>query len=189
MGGAPDMSAAGVVHMSMEEAQHDFWAGLHVGEGIYLYNFAYRDVQPEVWDAYARGLYLIKSRMQGLLAQGNRWTPATWHDGAMQTVPGDHYASLSPAYADADSLASAVAPDAEHPVLNATMVGMGGQTYLIVTHSWDQAMNFEVTLPPCTMDAAVVYGQTDDLSVVGTTLSDSFSGIDGRVYQLRVAAC
>src|SRR5690606_33308487 len=111
----PDLSGAGVVHMSREEARHDFWAGLHVAQGIFLYNFAYRNVQPDVWDAYARGLYLIKSEMRPWLAQGNRWTPAVWSNGAVQTVPGDDYLAL---YPDKSHLALPQAPDAEYPTLN-----------------------------------------------------------------------
>ena len=186
---APDMSLAGVGSMTKEHAQHDFWAGLHVAEGLYLYNYAYRNENGDVWDAYARGLLLIKSQMRKALAGGSRWTPQTWHDGLVQSTPGDYYTTLNALYTEHDHLASALESDQEHATLNATIVAGNGLYYLIVTHSWEQAIDFEVTMPACTLDAKVVYGESNTMNLAGGTLSDSFSGIDGRVYQLRVAPC
>lgn len=186
---APDMSAGGVANMTMAHAQHDFWAGLHVAKGLYLYNYAYHGLNEDVWDAYARGLYLIKSQMRDALANGSRWTPETWHDGLIQSVPGDYYTTLNALYTEHDFLASALESDQEHATLNATIVASNGAFYLIVTHSWEQPIDFEVTMPACTLDAKVVYGDSNTMNLAGGTLSDSFSGIDGRVYQLRVAPC
>lgn len=185
---APDLTAAAAA-MTVEEAQHDFWAGLHVADGIYLYSFAYAGVATNAWDAYARGLHLIKSRMRDVLANGTRWTPTVSLDlGAIETVPGDHYVGL-PGYGNSSFLASPVAPDDEHATVNATMVSLGSRTYLIMTNSWNQSVSFDVHLPACTTGATVVYGQPIAMSVVGTTLSDSFVGIDGRVYEIRVGSC
>ncbi len=186
---APDLTAVSP-SMSTTEAQHDFWAGLHVADGIYIYSFANAEdpmMSPtDAWDAYARGLYLIKSQMRDALAQGHRWTPSVTTNGAVATAPGDYYLGVLPVTPNRDFLASPLAPD-EHATLNATMVSHGSGTYLIVTNSWAQPVDFEVDLPANATGAQIVYGSSPALNVVGTTLSDSFGGIDGRVYEISVA--
>ena len=186
---APDLSSTGVPHINAAEARHDFWAGLHLAKGIWLYNFAYRNINPDVWEAYAGALALIKAQMRPFFVHASRTKPAVQSDGVVQTIPGGHYLGLSNNYANSDFLAMPEFPDQEYSALNATLMTMGGQGYLIVTQSWNEPVNFEVDLPPCATDVEVVYGEGGAPSLVGSTLQDGFSGIDGRVYQISFEGC
>lgn len=181
---APDMSYAGVGNMSMEEAQHDFWVGLHHGEGLYLYNFAYRNESPAVWNAYARALRLIKSEMKPSLDPALRWTPKQSSNGPVQRAPADDYLPVG----DMPYLALPDGPD-EYRTLRVTMMGEKEYYYAIVTNSWDQPLDFAFTVPQCVGAIDVVYGASDDLVVDDKVITDSFFGINARVYRIQTEPC
>ncbi len=188
---APDLSEEGVLHMSLEEAQHDFWAGMHHAEGVYIYNLAYRDVNPSVWDAYARALFLIKSEMKPSLRPSLRWTPSYTSNGAVQTVPADDYLPLivnGNSLSDRDDMALPDGADA-YATLNVSMAGANGVYYAIATNSWNQPADFTFDVPGCITTVDVVYGTSPNATFVGNQVSDSFTGINGRVYRIQSAPC
>lgn len=185
---SPDLSALGPDEMTAAEARHDLWAGVHLADGIWIYNFAYHDDSAEhqaVWAEFAKALYLIKSEMRDYLVDGTHPVSSLWHNGAVATVPGDDYLSLGGAYATSDHLALPDSPDPEYNVFNHSLFEIDGVGYLIVTHSWDQEADFEVSFYNCISDVDVVSGTAENLYHNDNILGDTMSGIDGRVYRIE----
>ncbi|NJK31021.1 MAG: hypothetical protein HC927_00660 [Deltaproteobacteria bacterium] len=191
---APDLTLDGPVGMGGHEGRHDFWIGLHEADGIWIHNFSYRDVTVDheaVWEEYVRALYLIKSEMRPYLAAGVKTNPSLTHNGGQTHVPGNHYIDINNllGWEYRHDLALPNNPD-HYSVINQTLFTIADVGYLIVTHSWDQNnVDFTVTLPRCIDSAQIVSGSSTDMNIADDELSDSFDGIDGRVYKLTFEDC
>jgi hypothetical protein len=172
------------VEMTAEHARHDLWAGVHEARGIWLYSFGNRDLHPSAWSEYVKALYLIKQTIRPYIIDGVKSQP---HNAFPTPVAPNYYISMIDDEYDHVALPN----DAQqYMALNLTLFRKGNIGYLIATNSMFtmQPQDLKVTLDDPIMMVQVVSGvETPDLSWNNSTLTDTFSGIDGRVYKITFA--
>ncbi len=205
----PDMNLCSLAESnpSAAEARHDFWSGLHRGQGVFIYNYNFvvqalaaqdagvlntvcdLDPTPEqvltVWDEYKIGLRLLKHTMRPYMVGGKRTEPVLFsHLGAetLTVIPGTDYLIDHP-IPGAD--ATFAMPD--YPAVNGSSHRIDSVAYLIVTSSYDQNVRFTVPFDDPICSVSVIHGDGGTVSFTGNELSDSMSGIDGRVYRVELA--
>jgi hypothetical protein len=171
-------------------ARHDFWVGLHEATGIWIYSFGYKDegLGP-VWDQYVRALYLIKSEMRPYLAGGAKSVPPGGNDGSVATSPANFYIGFSGWGNHAHLAMPRNDPTPEYSLINQTLYRISDIGYLIVTNSYEQSVNFSVDLTDCIDDVEIVSGSSVAVDFEDDVLSDSFAGVDGRVYKITFTTC
>lgn len=166
---------------SPAEARHDFWAGLHEGQGIWLGPLGRVTQFPDTWEQYVRGLRLIKAEMRSFLVDGQRSTLQVAVDATTDWIAGNDYlvnTAIEGAMTHALSMPGYMA-------LNNTLLRIGNVGYLMVTQSLNQALEFEAALPGHIENVTVVAGSSNQLAWEETRLRDVFDGIDGRVYRIE----
>lgn len=202
----PDMNLCSlfVADPSAAEARHDFWSGVHRGQGIFLYN--YQSVvmaenggfpaglcpQPPtpqqvltVWDEYRAGLLLIKSTLREFLVHGDRSYPLAFTDIDYQVtdvVAGTDYLIDQPIPGLDATFAM---PD--YPAVHGSSYRIGNTVFVIVTSSYDQEVRFTLPFESSICSAEVAQGVDTWLSFSGAELTDGIFGIDGRVYRVELA--
>ncbi|MEM7351006.1 MAG: hypothetical protein AAF657_09390 [Acidobacteriota bacterium] len=198
----PDLNLCSLAEadISAAEARHDFWSGLHRGRGVFIYNYQFV-VQAQagffnvdcpfpptpaqvltVWDEYEIGLRLIKSSLREYILDGVRTFSVPFTNvnaDVLEIIPGTDYLIDNP-IPGAD--ATFAMPD--YPALRGSAYRLGSKVYLIVTHSYAQQIEFTVPFSDRICGVSVAHGDDGSVSFVDNELSDSFSGIEGRVYQL-----
>lgn len=178
---APDLSQDGPAFMVVEHARHDFWSGLLDANGILIYNYAFADDYPAVWNQYKEGLTLIKQGgLRHYLVSGTKTTPVASISGGMSIIPGNDYTTNGPW--DPVNYPHLVLPD--YPAVNARLFRIGNIGYLIVSHSYNQNIQFSISLGSTVSSAQIVIGSNSALTKTATGIADSFSGIDARVYKI-----
>jgi hypothetical protein len=180
---APDLTMNGPYNMTADHARHDFWSGIHEAKGVWIYSMAYRDEHANheaVWEEYVRALYLIKSEMRPYLVDGVKTMPALTHDGT-QTVPYDYYMQIGP-FVGSHLLALPDAP--EYSTINHSLFTVDDVGYLIVTNSWNEEAEFTVEFGDCVDSVDIVSGSSAVLTVGADDITDTFEGIDARVYKI-----
>lgn len=185
------------------EARHDFWSGVHRGQGIFLYNYNFvvqakngvfntacdNPPTPEqvltVWHEYEQGLRLIKNTLRPYLVGGQRTEPVAFSSLAaseLELIPGTDYLIDHPI---PGANATSAMPD--YPALNGSMHRIGPVAYLVVTSSWNQDVRFGVSFDDPICSLSVAHGEGGSPAFFGDQLFDSMSGIDGRVYRVVLA--
>lgn len=176
---APDLY--GAQKTTAFEARHDFWAGLHEGQGLYLANLGLSFAHPIVWEQYVRGLRLIKTDMRPFLVNGIRSTLRVNVAAGVVQIAGNHY--LANGFTQKPPRSELAMPD--YMALNHTLLRIGNVAYLIVTQSVNQVLRFRAQLPDCVNSIEIVAGSSNRLVLEENSLRDAFAGIDGRVYRIE----
>src|SRR3989344_957639 len=178
---APDLSQDGPAFMTAEHARHDFWSGVLDANGVLIYNYAFADDYPEVWDEYKEGLTLIKKGgLRQYLTSGVKTSPPVTVSGGMSIIPGNDYTTNGPW--DPVNYPHLVLPD--YPAVNARLFKIGNIGYLIVSHSYDQDIDFAINLKGPVLAVQPVIGSSPSLVKTAKGFTDSFTGIDARVYRV-----
>ncbi|MBI2581997.1 hypothetical protein HYV87_02625 [Candidatus Woesearchaeota archaeon] len=178
---APDLSQDGPAFMTAEHARHDFWSGALDANGILIYNYAFADDYPEIWNEYKDGLTLIKQGgLRGYLVSGAKSNPAVTVSEGISVIPGNDYITNGPW--DATAYPHLVLPD--YQAVNARLFRIGDSGYLIVSHSYNQEAKFKIDLADSISSVKTMIGSSSALTTDAQILSDSFSGIDARVYKI-----
>jgi len=178
---APDLSQGGPAFMTAEHARHDFWSGALDGDGILIYNYAFADEYPEIWNEYKDGLTLIKQGgLREYLVSGAKSTPAVMVSEGISIIPGNDY--IVNGGWNPEDYPHLVLPD--YNAINARLFKIGDTGYLITSHSYNQDTDYTIELQEQVSSVQVVIGSSSKVLKTGTTITDSFSGIDARVYKI-----
>lgn len=178
---APDLTSGGSPEISAAEARHDFWSGLHRGTGVYIYNYAYAGAAPIAWGEYEMGMQFIKNELRPFFA-GERAYPLSLEvpaDSPMPVIPGDDYevnGGFTGSYLQL--------PD--YPAVNASYLRVSHETYLIVTNSYNQRIQFTVDVDREIRLVELKIGDPglSEMTFCGSRLTDTFQGIDAKVYKV-----
>ncbi len=178
---APDLSQDGPKFMTAAHARHDFWSGVLDANGILIYNYAFADEYPEVWNQYKEGLTLIKKGgLRQYLVSGTKSIPPVTISKGMSSIPGNDYTTNGPW--NPVNYPHLVLPD--YPAVNARLFKIGNTGYLIVSHSYDQEAQFSIDLGQTIATIEIVVGSSTSMIKTAQGLADSFTGIDARVYKI-----
>lgn len=185
---APDMTPE-IVNMTADHARHDFWAGIHEANGVWIYSYAYDHLNAEVWEEYVRALYLIKSEMRPFLADGPTLVPEITASPTLDPIVEDVYVTAHYDYAPRDDLALPDGSEA-YKAINATLFKNGLEGYLVVTNSveLEDSTSVEFDLVTCIDDVTVRTGNSSNMGFQDTILSDDFEAIDGLVYYVEFSS-
>jgi len=177
---APDLSIDGPALMNAEDARHDFWSGVLDAQGVLIYNYAFADDYPEIWNEYKKGLLLIKQGgLRNYLLNGTKSTPEVTVSLGKNIIPGNDYTTngkFNPI-----THPHLILPD--YDALNARVFRIADQAYLLVSHSYNQKAEFSIDLKDTVQSVQVIIGEGAP-TVTPIGIADSFSGIDARVYKI-----
>lgn len=187
------------------EARHDFWSGVHRGQGIFIYNYAFvaqarsggftTSCQgapyptPEhllsIWTEYAIGLRLIKQQLRPYLVDGVKTEPLPFDAVAaseLTVIPGTDYLVDHPIDRAQTTMAM---PD--YPALQGSSYRLGDTVILIVTSAFDQTVRWTASFDAPVCSVSVLHGPFGTATFAGSAVSDAIDGIDGRVYRVELA--
>jgi hypothetical protein len=188
------------------EARHDFWSGVHRGQGIFLYNYDFvaqarsgaftSSCAPaalpepahllEIWREYATGLRLIKQQLRPFLVQGLKTEPFPFDalvTSELDVIPGTDYLIDEP-IAGADTTLAMPS----YPAVQGSAYRLGDTVLLIVTSAFDQNARWRASFGAPICAFRVLHGEPSTAAISGAQLVDSFPGIEGRAYLVELGA-
>lgn len=177
---APDLTFNGPEYMDQFHARHDFWSGLLDANGVFMYNYAYHNKFPDIWSEYEDGLELIKKGgLRKFIIDGEKSITKVdiITNNALSIILGGWYKDNNPNF-------DFVIPD--YSSINARLFRIDNDGYLIISHSYDQEINFIIDTESSIIDYEIVIGIDDKTSLFnGGKIYDSFPGIDAKVYKIK----
>ena len=102
----------------------------------------------------------------------------------MVTIPGENYDQIKFGM-DVPSNRHLLGYVPEYQALNATLTRKANVAYLIVSHSIEQNIEFNIDCGATIRGIDTVIGNTNSVHFQGQHMFDSFNGIDARVYRIK----
>jgi len=172
---------------TLPQARHDFWSGIHKAGGVAIYAYAYRTGERQkVWAAYQNGLRFIKRELRPFLNSRRRTIPVSvTSTDAVVTIASENYDQIKFG-TDVPSNRHLLGYVPEYQALNATLSAKNKLAYLIVSHSIEQNIEFKIDCGNSILSVETVIGSGGPPSIYqGQWITDSFDGIDARVYRIK----
>jgi len=182
---------------TVRHARHDFWAGLHVADALYLHNYGRRSAQGQTphpsWETYARSFVLFKSVVREYVCVGEPVDLNFAFEGAAPLGYGlaspPSVGRLEGEWIQGARRGPRIGYVPERPVLRASAYRIGDRVIAFITNSFQQesVYSFGPTLPSGETILTVDRLQGDNLpTLAGNRYVGALEGIDAVLLEMVV---